>query len=126
MLDLETVTPGERETVRVFAVNLEPQAAKAWVQVHSNLEAALGVPLNGHHLESFPAEDLAGMGLAQFLIDGYGIAEDDIPSDRTELDTAGPQILLIRARAFGAEGASLEPIPLKNALVLMYHLKSSH
>lgn len=109
MLDLETVTPGERETVRVFAVDLPLQEAKAWVQVHRNIETAIGAPLNGDHMESFAAEDLTGMGLARFLVDGYGIAEEGIPSDRTELDTAGPYILLIRARAFGGEAVDLEP-----------------
>lgn len=108
-VDLFEVATHERETVRVFAVDLQEKAAKAWLGVHSNIETALGSDLDPDHVEYFPAEDLKGLGLAQFLIDGHGIAEADVADDRDLLDEAGPALLLVRARAFRGAAVSLNP-----------------
>ncbi|MEL7115130.1 MAG: hypothetical protein AAGP08_05980 [Pseudomonadota bacterium] len=111
MLEMLRVAEAERETVRVFAVALDPPRAKEWAKVHRNLETALGVPLDPDHLEHFPSEDLKGLGLTQFLIDGYGIDEPQIAADRDALDEAEPYVLLLRARAFKGAGVTLKPQP---------------
>ena len=103
------VASNERETVRVFAVDLDAPQAKAWAKVHHNIETALGLPLDPEHMESFPAEDLRGLGLAQFLIEGYGIEAEQISPDRGILDAAGPMIVLLRARAFKGAEVTLAP-----------------
>lgn len=111
MPDPLNVTEGERETVRVFAVDLDASAAARWLEVGSNLEAALGAKLDPAHIETFPATDLAGLGLSQYLIDGYGIAEADVAPDRAALDAAQGHLLLLRARAFRGAEVALDPKP---------------
>lgn len=111
MIDLYTVKAGERETVRAFAVAVEPNAAKKWASVQSNIETALGIALDFEHVEVFPAEDLKGLGLAQFLIDGYGVDASAVEDDRDLLDLAGSYIVLMRARAFAGQTVELDPKP---------------
>jgi hypothetical protein len=111
MPDLFEIAANERETVRVFAVDLPPVEAKPWLGDPDTIEASLGVALDHAHVEFFPAEDLKGLGLTQFLIDGYGIAEAEIAPHRTRLDDAGPYLLLLRARAFGGAALRLRPKP---------------
>ena len=107
------VIANERETVRVFVVDLAPTKAKTWAKVHSNIEAAVGAELDQDHMETFPSDDLKDFGLSQFLVDGYGIAEADIAPDKDRLDAAKPQIVLLRARAFGGTEVTLSPkVPL--------------
>jgi len=111
MLDPLSVTANERETVRVFSIGPDVANAKSWVAVQSNVEAAIGSTLDMAHCEHFAASDLADLGLSQFLIDGYGISQSDIGPDHARLDTAGPYILLLRARAFSGLAVTLTPKP---------------
>ncbi len=106
------VAANERETVRVFELDLDGRDAEAFATLADPwpLQLALGAErLDAEHIEAFPARDLKGVGLAAYLIDGYGIAAEDIAPDRDALDAAGPYIVLLRARAFGGIAQTLSP-----------------
>ncbi len=108
------VAADERETVRVFALDLDPQAARAFCAMDDPwpLQLALGAQaLDGEHIECFPASDLKGVGLPDYLIEGYGISEADITADRETLEGARQHIVLLRSRAFRGTAQTLAPEP---------------
>ncbi len=99
MTDPFDIAAAERETVRLFALDLpKPDIAEA--------AGLLGVPaLDPQHLELFPAKDLKALGLARYVTDGLGVAAADVAPDARKLDDAAGYILVVHAGAFGGDGA---------------------
>ncbi len=118
-VDPLNVAAHERETVRVFALDLAPQQIDAFVtETPGNggdpwpMKTALGATeLDSGHIEVFAASDLRGIGLSVYLTEGQGISEGDIAADREALDAAEGHVVLLRARAFGGIAQSISPRP---------------
>lgn len=125
MTQTSKVPPGEREVVRVFALDMTAPEAETLAETlaersegggsngrPSGLAALLGTDrLDPDHVEIFPASDLTGVGLPGYLSDGLGIAETDIDPDRTALEAERAYIVIVHSPAFGGKAARLSPTP---------------
>jgi hypothetical protein len=108
-----TVAPNERHVVRVFALDISDDEAarlRAGAGRDRAMGALLGVGrLDPGHVEIIDTADLAGVGLAQFLIDGHGAAEAPIAADRGKLDALDGPVMVVTSGAFDPAGATLHP-----------------
>ncbi len=118
MTGLLHVPAGEREVVRVFALDMTAPEAEALAEGRasnggpSGLAALLGAPrLDRDHVEIFPAADLAGVGLPGYLTEGLGVADAEIAADRTALEAESGYIVIVHSPAFGGKAARLSPTP---------------
>lgn len=118
MIDPLQVAEGERETVRILALDLPPADAKALAaRTEPNgapppLAQMLGVEaLDFDHVEVFPASDLQGVGLSGYVADGLGVAEAAIAADAEALDAETGYVVILHARAFRGEPAALRLAP---------------
>ena len=103
MSDRFDVKAGERGVVRVFSVDLPEVETKGF-----NASEALGVEtLVPDYVELFPVEDLKGLGLAAYMHDGLGIAEEDL--DTARLDGLKGYVLIVLSAAFGGAAVTLAP-----------------
>ena len=93
-----TLRPNERGTIYVFLADRAPDALKTQMGDVSAIESALGLLLNPAYVDVFKIEDLEGMSLSAFLIEGHGVAID--PGAAAELDTLGGTVVVVTSRAF--------------------------
>ncbi len=71
---------------------------------------ALGVDdLDANFVEIFDVTDLTGVGLADYMIDGLGIAEADIAPHRAQLEAIRGNVLIVFSSAFGGHSATITP-----------------
>ena len=103
---------GERHVLRVFTLNL-PAAEVAQLPDKADLLAALlGVEvLDAAGVEVFDLADLAGLGLAAYLVEGNGAAEAQIAADRDRLDALTGAVLILHSAAFEGRATRLHPDP---------------
>ena len=103
---------GERHVLRVFALNL-PAAEVARLSGKADLLAALlGVEaLDPSAVEVFDLADLAGLGLAAYLVEGNGAAEAPIAADCDQLDALTGAVLILHSAAFEGRATRLHPDP---------------
>lgn len=103
---------GERHVLRVFKLNL-PAAEVAQLPGKADLLAALlGVEaLDAAGVEVFDLADLAGLGLAAYLVEGNGAAEGQIAADRDRLDALTGAVLILHSAAFEGRATRLHPDP---------------
>ncbi len=116
MTDPLHVPANPGETVYVFALDLPPADAEAFVEGGPGdnwpLKVVLGAEaLRAGHIESFAASDLEGVGLPGYLVEGLGIDAEDVAPDRTKLDAASQHIVILRAPAFDGVEQTLSPRP---------------
>jgi hypothetical protein len=79
-----TIPPGERGTVRLFAIDLPPGEARAFADDPAAVARALGAPdLDLRHIDVFPVSRIAPLGLAAFLTEGHGIPARALAPTRT-------------------------------------------
>jgi len=107
---------GERETIRVFALDLPATEAQALAQdrpptgAPSPLADLLGVArLDRTYVELFPAEDLKGIGLSGYITEGLGVAATDLDGHRARLDAETGHLMIVHARAFDDAAVTLAP-----------------
>ncbi|MDJ0627884.1 MAG: hypothetical protein QNJ44_06455 [Rhodobacter sp.] len=112
------VAQGEREVVRVFALDLDPPTARGFKTPPEGngaawpLPEALGVSvLDPDYVEVFPAGDLKGVGLPAYLIEGQGIDDAVIAPDRAALEAEEGHIVIVLSAAFGGSAQTLTPKP---------------
>ena len=105
------VLASEQGVVRVFATELEPEGAAAITA--SNVHKLLGkdINLDPAKVEVFPAKVIQALGLAAYLYEGYGIAEEDLRGKRSALDALTDLIVLVPSSAFMNKAQTLEPNP---------------
>jgi hypothetical protein len=119
MPDPLRVAEAEHGIVRVFAIDAGPEEAPRWrvpdaedatgAEADWALPAALGVGrLEPRDVQVFEARDLGGMGLSDFLAEGYDLGADQLAPARAELDAADGIVAVIRSGAFDAP-ATLSP-----------------
>lgn len=120
MTDPLHVPPEARETVWVFALDLDAAEAEAVVEGGPGGEWPLrellaAETLRARHIEAFPARDLSGVGLPGYLVEGLGIDEEHVARDRAALEAANRHIVILHAAAFDGTEQRLSPrLPLRH------------
>lgn len=102
----------ETGVVRVFAVDLDRQAAKAFNTQGETwpLKEALGAEyLDPAHVDLFQVEDLEGVGLAKYLEDGMGVSWDDIEDAHVLIEALRGTVMVVRSSAFGGQAQVISP-----------------
>ena len=112
------IAANDRETIRLFALDLSPPDAEAFVKKPGGnsgdwpLQAALGADhLDPAHVESFPVRDLTGVGLPAYLTEGLGIGAEDVAPDRARLEAETGHVVILYSQAFGGRPQTLAPRP---------------
>ncbi len=109
MTDPLTVLPGERGVVRIFALTIEAGGIKAF-RAPGAIDTALGVQnVVTEYVEVFPITDLAGVGLAAYLVDGCGVPETVVEPERERLDAIEGHVMVVLSRAFDGNPAQIQP-----------------
>ncbi|MEX0283246.1 MAG: hypothetical protein AB3N23_01400 [Paracoccaceae bacterium] len=104
-----TVPPNERGVVRVFSLIIEAGGIKAF-KAPGAIDTALGVSgVDTEYVEVFPVTDLAGVGLANYLVDGCGVPEAVIDPDRDRLDALEGHLMVVLSKAFQGRAATITP-----------------
>lgn len=108
------IPKNEQGVIRVFSVSRAP--AEVTGAIDTNGKAAVARDLLEHDLpergfELFPVADLAGVGLARYLSDGYAVPDAELSQHQTRLDALDGYVLLVFSQAFDAAPATLTPGP---------------
>jgi hypothetical protein len=99
----DVILPHEHGRVRVF------QIGGALFDNVPALEQALGATITAPNDVQFVSADmLHEIGLAQFLMLGYGITQTDMAPEMDRLNAIGGDFAIIRSGAFGEAGAVLQ------------------
>ena len=99
MSDTFQVTQGERGLVRLFAVDLPRNEVDDLRE--ADLARALGIEtVDVDQIDLFSTDDLKGLGLVAYMIEGLGIAETELAGDRARLEALTGVILVVRSAAF--------------------------
>jgi len=108
MIDPLKIPPGERGILRLFALDPGPkQARDINDQTAANL---LGVhDLDPGQIDIIDLADLTGIGLSQYLVEGFAISLDQL--DRAKLDALTGHVLIVRSPAFRGHAATLALAP---------------
>lgn len=103
---------GERHVLRVFTLNLPAAEAVQLPGKADLLAALLGVEvLDAAGVEVFDLADLAGLGLAAYLVEGNGATETQIAADRERLDALTGAVVILHSAAFAGRATRLQPDP---------------
>jgi hypothetical protein len=103
------IPPNERHTVRVFTLAVPPDDLHRLRADPAAIAALLGTPtVNPHYIDIFDVKDIDAIGLAQYLIDGNGVAEPQITADKDRLDAIRGPVLILTS---GAATGTLTPAP---------------
>ena len=107
------IPAGETGTIRVFAVNrpvAEIQALLNGAPVADVARVLLGDPhLDTAGTELFPVSDLAGVGLAAYLSDGYAVTDEALAPDHAKLEALDGYVLLVFSDSFSGQAYELTP-----------------
>ncbi|MBT8459560.1 MAG: hypothetical protein KJN60_07830 [Boseongicola sp.] len=109
--DPNQVAATEFGKVRLFSTELDPQdAANITAQ---NVQKLLGkdIDLDTSKVEVITSKAIEAIGLRQYLITGYGIAEADLKGKAAALDALTGLIILIPSSAFKGKEQTLDPNP---------------
>jgi hypothetical protein len=102
------ITASEHGVVRLFAIDLDAQAAQTFD--HAALAAALGITaINPKHADIIALEDLDELGIEGYLTLGMGIPADEIQPMRPQLNALKGTVALIRSAAFNGQATTLTP-----------------
>lgn len=105
------VPGGGRPLVHVFRLAVSPEELERLrASGTQGIAALLGVEMLDHRFaDLFDASDLAGVGLAGFLIEGSGAIKAQVAADQARLDAVRGPVLVLHARAFGGVATTLRP-----------------
>lgn len=110
MADVVEILKGSRSEILLFALDMPPEQVRFLREEEGALAQVLGLEhIDMNQVEVFDAADLEGIGLVGYLHDGIGIPRADLDPYEEELNVFTGHLLLIRARAFADEGATLTP-----------------
>ncbi|MGI9389201.1 MAG: hypothetical protein ACR2O1_04010 [Boseongicola sp.] len=109
--DPNYVSATEFGIVRLFSTELEPPVAAAITA--QNVYRLLGedISLDTTKVEVINSMVLDGLGLRNYLVQGYGIAEADLVGKAAALDALTGLIILIPTSAFQGLEQTLDPNP---------------
>lgn len=118
MTDKMQIKANEHGLIRLFAVDIPPEDPPAF-----NAQSAIGWPLqnalgaaqlNADFVECFDVSDLEELGLAGYMAQGLGIAEQDIAEARVQIDAIKGPVVIVLSKAFDGIAQDLSPkAPLK-------------
>ncbi|MFQ6551254.1 hypothetical protein AAD018_002795 [Aestuariibius insulae] len=115
MIEDLTISAHIHDSVHVFALNLPPEQVPAFVEAGQDrwpLKEALGAEaLDPAGVDVIRVEDLTGVGLPGYLIEGSGMDPDAIEADRARLAALSGHVVLIHASAFEGTAQTLLPGP---------------
>ncbi len=114
MSDRMQISATETGLVRVFAIDLPPETIAEFTNPDSPdiaaIRDALGAEaLSPGHVDLVRLADLGELGLDGYLVDGLGVAEDEIATDRTRLRALRGYVLVLPSRAFAGTAQTLTP-----------------
>jgi len=101
----------ESGVIRLFALSMTDDEAKALKDDPAAVNAALGAEVDTEQVEVFPISDLEGVGLVGYLAEGNAVPDDQLAPDRAKLDKLGGWVLIVFSRAFGDRAMTLTPSP---------------
>lgn len=105
-----TIPAHDRDGVRVFTADLTPEDLRR--DKARLAEALLGDPhLDPAFIEIFDLADLSGVGLSGYLIEGLGVPEVALASDRARLDALKGPVLILLSKALHGREVALTPDP---------------
>jgi len=108
------ISQHERGAVRVFAIS-RPMADMARALRHSSkgiiASGLLRHEVTHEDIELFALSDLTGLGLRQYLMDGYAIPPAALQADRARLDALDGYVLLLLSRVSNAAHVEITPSP---------------
>lgn len=107
------VRPNETSVIRIFAMDMPAEQARFQTDPLA-MKQILGVDeIDPDYVEIFPLSDLDQLGLAGYLIEGCGVPEDAVATERERLNAVTGYVMLVHSRAFGGRGVTLTPtLPL--------------
>jgi len=106
----ETIAAHEHGKVRVFQLSAALASVLEKEETLDALGAALGLSINDpDDVQVVSEAELRDLGLAQFLMLGYGIAEADIAPEMATLNALSGSFAVIRSGAFGKAASTLRP-----------------
>ena len=103
------VPANERGVIRVFALSMTDEEARALKDNSAAVNDALGADVDATYAEVFPLTDLEGVGLVGYLAEGNAVPVDQLTPDRGKLDKLGGWVLIVFSQAFGDREATLHP-----------------
>lgn len=117
MSDGLTVSGGERGVTRVFRLDMSPEEITQLIKPTNDAPTTpaavahlLGLNwLDEAHFEIFDVTDVHNMGLADYLVVGNDIPEEDIAPDRDRLNAVEGHVLVVYSRAFQGYAETLQP-----------------
>lgn len=109
--DPNHVTATEFGVVRLFSTELDPPDAAAITA--QNVHRLLGddITLDPAKVEVINSMVLEGLGLRNYLVRGYGVAEADLAGKAAAIDALTGMIVLIPSSAFLGIEQTLDPNP---------------
>jgi hypothetical protein len=108
-----TIPAGERGQVRVFALAMDDDAARALVKQHGEttddrdaaLTALFGVAdLDTNYIDVLDLSALQEVGLIAYLTDGTDVDPADLAEDRTRLEGVRGWVVVVLSAAFKGNG----------------------
>ena len=115
------ITANEHGKVRVFQLSATLASVLEQEETFASLASALGVSIADPDDVQIVADAvLRDLGLAQFLMMGYGIAEAEIGPEMEALNTLTGSFAVIRSGAFGEAATTLRPSE-DAALIATFH-----
>jgi len=108
------ISQHESGVVRLFAIS-RPMADMARALRHSSkgviASGLLRHEVTHEDIELFALSDLTGLGLRQYLADGYAIPPEALQADRARLDALDGYVLLLLSRVSSAGHVEITPSP---------------
>lgn len=106
------VVASERGKLRVFALARSADEARKLSEQPGAIAKLLGIAsLDEDFAEILPVENVADIGLARYLQEGYDVPENALADDRLRLDALRDRVLIVLSMAFRDAPATLEPAP---------------
>ena len=110
MSDALTVHKNEAGVVRLFRLDMPPEHARFLQNEPAAVADKLGLEsLDAEHVDVVRIGDLDELGLAGYLTEGIGVADDVIDADRELLGQLTGYVLVLLSRAFGGRAAEIRP-----------------
>ena len=104
-----SVTATEAGVVRVFALSMDDAAAQSLKTGDALAQTFGGAALDATHVEVFALADLGEMSLPDYLIEGAGVQQAALESDRAKLNALSGSVMVIYSSAFGGKALELTP-----------------
>jgi len=103
----------EHGVIRVFAISRPmSEMARALKQQPKKTLAStlLNHPVEDDDIELFALSDLTGVGLPQYLSDGYDVDRNAVRADRAKLEALDGYVLLLFSRVSNGADVTLNPV----------------